>query len=83
MYEVFYVSMYDTWMYYKVALIKEADGAVALDLVSVQKKTEEIQREDPIDFLQFVGEGAWILLKHISLQMGCVTRYQSRKNAMR
>lgn len=80
MYVVFYVFYLHVL---QVALIKEADDTVALDLVSVQEKTEEKQGEDPIDFLQFVGEGAWILVKHISLQMGCVTQYQSRKNAIR
>lgn len=66
-----------------MALIREADDAVALDLISVQEKTEERQEEGPVDFLQFVGEGAWIPIKHILLQIGCVTRYESRRNAIR
>ena len=66
-----------------MALIREADDAVALDLISVQEKTEERQEEGPVDFLQFVGEGAWIPIKRISLQIGCVTRYESRRNAIR
>ena len=67
----------------QVALIRDANDAVELDLISVQDKTEERQGDGPIDFLQFVGEGAWIPIKHISLQMGCVTRYQSGRNAIR